>query len=81
MKIIIKNGMVISMDCKKDMYTYDDVVIEDDKIIYVGNNYNEYCDKVIDAKGKIVMPGLINCHTHLGMSIFRASNDNYTKNI
>ena len=78
MKIIIKNGMVISMDCKKDMYTYDDVVIEDDKIIYVGNNYNEYCDKVIDAKGKIVMPGLINCHTHLGMSIFRASNDNYT---
>lgn len=78
MKIIIKNGLVISMDSNKDIYTYEDIVIENDKIIYVGNNYNEECDKVIDAKGKIVMPGLINCHTHLGMSIFRATNDNYT---
>lgn len=78
MKIIIKNGLVISMDSNKDIYTYEDIVIENDKIIYVGNNYSEECDKVIDAKGKIVMPGLINCHTHLGMSIFRATNDNYT---
>ena len=60
------------------MYTYEDIVIEDDTIVYIGNSYNDKCDKVIDAKGKIVMPGLINCHTHLGMSIFRATNDNYT---
>ena len=78
MKTIIKNGMIISMDNKKDMYTYEDIVIEDDTIVYIGNSYNDKCDKVIDAKGKIVMPGLINCHTHLGMSIFRATNDNYT---
>ena len=78
MKIIIKNGMVISMNMNKDMYTYEDVVIEDDKIIYVGNNYSGNYDKEIDAKGKIVMPGLINSHTHLGMSIFRATNDDYT---
>ena len=78
MKTIIKNGMIISMDNKKDMYTYEDIVIEDDTIVYIGNSYKDKCDKVIDAKGKIVMPGLINCHTHLGMSIFRATNDNYT---
>ena len=78
MKTIIKNGMVISMDNKKDMYTYEDIVIEDDTIVYIGNSYKDKCDKVIDAKGKIAMPGLINCHTHLGMSIFRATNDNYT---
>ena len=77
MKTIIKNGMLISMDKDKGMYTYEDVVFEDDKIIYVGNDYKDKCDNVIDAKGKIVMPGLINCHTHLGMSIFRATNDNY----
>ena len=78
MKTIIKNGMIISVDNKKDMYTYEDIVIEDDTIVYIGNSYKDKCDKVIDAKGKIVMPGLINCHTHLGMSIFRATNDNYT---
>ena len=78
MKILIKNGTLISMDSTKEKCTYEDVVIENDSIIYVGNNYNEKCDKVIDATGKIVMPGLINCHTHLGMSLFRATNDDYS---
>ncbi len=78
MKTIIKNGMVISMDSSRDKYTYEDVVISDDKIIYVGNDYEGEYDNEIDASGKIVMPGLINCHTHLGMSLFRATNDNYT---
>ena len=55
MKTIIKNGMVISMDNTKDKYVYEDIVIEDDKIIYVGNDYREDYDKVIDASGKIVM--------------------------
>lgn len=80
MKTIIKNGIVISMDNTKDKYIQEDVVIENDKIIYVGNNYQKECDKTIDATGKIVMPGLINCHTHLGMSLFRATNDNYSLN-
>lgn len=78
MKILIKNGIVISMDKNKEPYVYEDVVIDDDKIIYVGDNYQGDSDEVIDACGKIVMPGLINCHTHLGMSLFRATNDNYS---
>ena len=80
MKILIKNGLVISMDSKKDMYTYEDVLIEDNLIKYVCNDYNGEYDKLIDASGKIVMPGLINCHTHLGMSLFRATNDDYSLN-
>lgn len=80
MKIFIKNGLVISMDSSKDMYTYEDILIEDDVIKYVGTNYNGEYDKLIDAEGKIVMPGLINCHTHLGMSLFRATNDDYSLN-
>lgn len=73
---LIKNGTVISMDLKRDkQFEIMDVVFSDNKIIYVGNDYQGEYDKVIDATGKIVMPGLINCHTHLGMSIFRATND------
>mgnify|MGYP005759030703 FL=1 len=76
---LIKNGTVISMDLKRDkQFEIMDVVFSDNKIIYVGNDYHGEYDKVIDATGKIVMPGLINCHTHLGMSIFRATNDDLT---
>ena len=76
---LIKNGTVISMDLKRDkQFEIMDVVFSDNKIIYVGADYQGEYDKVIDATGKIVMPGLINCHTHLGMSIFRATNDDLT---
>ena len=76
---LIKNGTVISMDLKRDkQFEIMDVVFSDNKIIYVGADYQGEYDKVIDATGKIVMPGLINCHTHLGMSIFRTTNDDLT---
>ena len=76
---LIKNGTVISMDLKRDkQFEIMDVVFSDNKIIYVGNGYQGEYDKVIDANVNIVMPGLINCHTHLGMSIFRATNDDLT---
>ena len=76
MKKVIKNGLVVTMDLNREKYEKLDIVIEDDKIIEVTENYNGSYDILIDASNKIVMPGLINCHTHLGMSIFRATNDN-----
>ena len=73
---VIKNGCVITMDEKKEKkYEYVDIVIENNIITDIVDKYDDEADEVIDAKGKIIMPGLINCHTHLGMSIFRATND------
>lgn len=71
MKILIKNGYVVSMtsDIKKT-----DILIEDDRIKKIGI-INEDADKVIDATNKAVMPGLINAHTHVAMSVFRGYND------
>ena len=81
MKILIKNGTVISMDLnKKEKYEVTDILIDGDAIVKIEKNINDSVDKVIDAAGKIVLPGLINCHTHLGMSIFRATNDNLKLN-
>lgn len=76
---LIKNAIVVTMDEERDKkYEKLDIVIEDDMIKELTVDYNGSYDKLIDALGKVVMPGLINCHTHLGMSIFRATNDSLT---
>lgn len=79
--MVIKNGTVVTMDeNRKEKFENVDIIIRDDKIIDITKNYNGGADKVIDATDKVVIPGLINSHTHLGMSIFRATNDNLNLN-
>ncbi len=78
---LIKNGTVITMDKNREKkYEKLDIIIEDNYIKDIVSNYDGDYDYVIDATGKIIMPGLINAHTHLGMSIFRATNDNLNLN-
>jgi 5-methylthioadenosine/S-adenosylhomocysteine deaminase len=50
------------------------IAIKDDKITYVGEGAKTkqiHAEKIIDANDKLAMPGLINCHTHLSMTLFR----------
>jgi dihydroorotase len=63
MKTIIKNGRVI--DPANNIDDVKDIVIENTKIGKVGRNGNNGADQVIDASGKIVMPGLVDMHVHL----------------
>lgn len=74
MRILIKKPLIIDME-NKDIYIKD-VLIEDTKICKIENNINELVDKVIDGSNKVLMPGLINTHGHLGMSIFRTYGEN-----
>lgn len=77
MRKVIKNGIVITMDeYRKEKYEKLDIVIDDDTITDLVENYIWNYDQIIDATNKIVMPWLINAHTHLWMSFFRATNDN-----
>ena len=73
---VIKNGTVLTMSPNREKLEKIDIVIEDNKIIDLVENYEGSYDESIDATNKIVLPGLINAHTHLGMSYFRATNDN-----
>lgn len=79
MDILIKNCNLISMSEKRARYQENmDVYISNEKIKEIGKNLNKGEDiKIIDAKGKICMPGLINLHAHLSMSIFRETLDGY----
>lgn len=80
MDILIRNCNLISMAGNRPKYEENiDIYIEDDKIAEIG----EYITPrpgayIIDAEGKICMPGLINTHAHLSMSIFRETLDGYT---
>lgn len=66
--ILIKNAFIFD-ECKS-------LLIKDDKIAEISDNINEEgVDKVIDGTGKILLPGLINTHTHLSMGLFRGLAD------
>ena len=51
------------------------VLVEDGKIAEVGAGAVKSADETIDCEGKIVLPGLINTHTHLAMTLFRGLAD------
>jgi dihydroorotase len=63
MKILIKNGHMV--DPKNKIDEVMDLLIENDRVKKVAKKISEKADKEIDAKGKIVCPGLIDIHVHL----------------
>jgi len=74
MSILIKNGRVITAT---DDYMAD-IFIEGETISQIGKNLKVNADQVIDAAGKLVMPGGIDPHVHLDMPFMGTySSDNY----
>ncbi len=63
MSTLIKNGRIVTaeQDYSADIY------IEKDKITTIGSNLKIEADNVYDAKGKYVIPGGVDVHTHLDM--------------
>lgn len=81
--IIIKNGTILTMDKNNNVINNGIVVIKDNKIISVGNKnlLNTYsAPKIIDAEEGIIMPGMINTHSHLPMIAFRGLGEEGIKN-
>lgn len=62
-KILIKNGRVIDPANKIDKIL--NILIEGNKIASLKKSPSTNCQKIIDASGKIVVPGLIDMHVHL----------------
>lgn len=72
--ILIKNGKVLLFENEEVTIREKDIRINDGKIEEIGENLNKKENEyLIDAKDKIVMPGLINTHTHIAMCIFRGT--------
>ena len=76
--ILVKNGIVLTMDPESRQFQNGAVAILNDSIAAVGDETDMEAweaKKIIDAGGGIIMPGLINAHTHAAMTCFRGIAD------
>lgn len=84
MKTLIKNGIIVTMNEKRDVFSRGYVLIEGTKILRVGSESELKSGEwdiepgdldVVDASGAIVIPGMVNTHCHMGMVPFRGLGD------
>ena len=69
--ILVKNATFLADEVKKGS-----IFIENDEIVeIIGVNNSDYADEVIDGEGKVLMPGMINTHSHLSMTLMRGLAD------
>jgi 5-methylthioadenosine/S-adenosylhomocysteine deaminase len=75
--LIIKNGMILTMDQGDTVIKQGMIGIKKDRIAYVGTGVEGPVEtlKELDAGGGIILPGLVNGHTHAAMSLFRGLAD------
>jgi 5-methylthioadenosine/S-adenosylhomocysteine deaminase len=76
--LLIKGGAVVTMDGEFHVIEKGFVAIRGARIVAVGEmkSANSYRAKqTIDATGKAVLPGLVNAHTHLPMTLYRGLAD------
>ncbi len=80
---LIKNGTIITMNHQRETFN-GDIFIKNDKIEYVGQDFTKYYEAqnqtqenfdIIDATNCIIIPGLIQAHTHLCQTLFRGDAD------
>ena len=71
--ILIKNALILNPNFQNKKQS---LLIKDDLIAEIADEIDESdVAKIIDAEGKILLPGLINTHTHLSMTLFRGLAD------
>ena len=72
MKILLKNGLALIEQDGLFITKKEDIYIEGNRIKALGAHAGDFAaDKIYDCEGKLVMPGLINSHTHVYMTLFR----------
>jgi len=76
--ILVINGTLLTLDASHTEITDGAVAINRDRITAIGsvNDFSDWsASRVIDARGGIILPGLINTHTHAAMTCFRGLAD------
>ena len=79
---MVTHGLVVTMNGTRAIYDDGAVAIKGDTIVAVGSQSEieaQYAaPQTIEARGKLVLPGFINGHTHVPMTLFRGLHDDVT---
>src|SRR5438105_3845928 len=74
--LLLTNAHVLTMDDAFTMYAPGSIAISGGKILAVGQIDTDYDPHdTVDCRGRVVMPGLVNAHTHAPMTLLRGLAD------
>jgi 5-methylthioadenosine/S-adenosylhomocysteine deaminase len=84
--LIVRNGTVVTMDGDHRIVADGLIAVKGDVIVFVGTATDFLkqfpkgiqANQTLDAKGKLVLPGFINGHTHAAMTLLRGLHDDVT---
>lgn len=78
--LLITNAVVVTVNCKGEIHMPGAVGVRNGKIVYVGPMMKEAANgpvahRIVDAENGVLIPGLVNTHTHMPMTLFRGLAD------
>lgn len=77
--LLLSGGTVITMNADYDLFSEGAVAIRDDTIVAVGSNADlkqaYEAQETVECPGQVIIPGLVNAHTHAPMALLRGLND------
>lgn len=71
--LLVRGARILTQDAHRRELV-GDVLVRDGAIVKIGD-VQERAEETIDARGKILLPGLVNAHTHLAMTLLRGWGD------
>jgi 5-methylthioadenosine/S-adenosylhomocysteine deaminase len=81
--LVIIGGTIVAMDGDRNVIEDGAIAVKDGRIQYVGKALNmrgRRAKQTINAAGKVIIPGLVNTHTHVPMVLFRGISDDLDLN-
>ncbi len=77
--LLLTGGTIVTMNANYDLFVDGAVAIHEDSIVAVGSTdeitKTYQADETVDCTGQVIMPGLVNAHTHVPMTLLRGLND------
>ncbi len=79
---VLAGGVVLTMNARGDVFSPGVVVVDGARILHVGGEGSwlpHGGETVVDCRGCLIMPGLVNAHTHACMALFRGLGEGWSR--